>query len=157
SRAMAQGPTLPGPGTRSVVARTTLGPIPGAGGQGGVPSSSAEDAGLLGGHPGVSVGRARRRSTRGPVARISDARMKLPQALPKPEEAPPSIPLALPGGKEVEGPSNGLTLDAAIERLVHENLDLRAQFHEIPMAEADVVTAGLRANPILYADSQLIP
>lgn len=28
---------------------------------------------------------------------------------------------------------------------------------EIPQARADVLTAGLRANPILYVDSQLIP
>jgi cobalt-zinc-cadmium efflux system outer membrane protein len=45
----------------------------------------------------------------------------------------------------------------AIDRLVRENLDLRAQFHEIPKARADILTASLRANPIFYADSQLIP
>src|SRR3954453_20720953 len=28
---------------------------------------------------------------------------------------------------------------------------------EIPQARADILTASLRANPILYADSQLIP
>jgi cobalt-zinc-cadmium efflux system outer membrane protein len=36
-------------------------------------------------------------------------------------------------------------------------LDLRAKSFEIPQARADVITAGLRANPIFYADSQLIP
>src|SRR5262249_34703691 len=36
-------------------------------------------------------------------------------------------------------------------------LDLRARFLEIPQARADVLTASLRANPILFADSQLIP
>src|SRR5262249_13592363 len=29
--------------------------------------------------------------------------------------------------------------------------------HEIPMAQADVLTASLRANPIFYADTQLQP
>ena len=56
-----------------------------------------------------------------------------------------------------EGPPGGLTFDQAIDRLLRENLELRAQFFEIPLAEADILTASLRANPILYADSQLIP
>ena len=34
---------------------------------------------------------------------------------------------------------------------------ISAQFHEIPKARADILTASLRANPIFYADSQLIP
>ena len=29
--------------------------------------------------------------------------------------------------------------------------------YEIPMAEADVLTASLRANPVFYADTQLVP
>ena len=61
------------------------------------------------------------------------------------------------GGKEDEGPPGGLALDQAIERLVHENLALRARSLELPQAEADILTASLRANPLLYADSQLIP
>ena len=28
---------------------------------------------------------------------------------------------------------------------------------EIPQARADVLTASLRANPIFYADTQLVP
>ena len=55
------------------------------------------------------------------------------------------------------GPKDGLTLDAAIELLVQQNLDLEAARLEIPMADADVLTANLRANPIFYADTQLIP
>jgi outer membrane protein, heavy metal efflux system len=73
------------------------------------------------------------------------------------EEAPIYGPLALSTVGTDEGPADGLTLDAAIERLVLENLDLRAQFDEISKAEADILTASLRANPIFYADSQLIP
>ena len=50
-----------------------------------------------------------------------------------------------------------MTIDAAIELLMKQNLDLDAFRLEIPMAEADILTANLRANPIFYADTQLIP
>ena len=50
-----------------------------------------------------------------------------------------------------------MDLDAAIEQLVQQNLDLLAARLEVPMAEADVLTANLRANPIFYADYQLLP
>ena len=59
--------------------------------------------------------------------------------------------------EEMEGPPNGMTIDAAIELLVKQNLDLEAYRLEIPMADADLLTANLRANPIFYADTQLIP
>ncbi len=59
--------------------------------------------------------------------------------------------------EEMEGPANGMTIDAAIELLVKQNLDLEAYRLEIPMADADLLTANLRANPIFYADTQLIP
>ena len=58
---------------------------------------------------------------------------------------------------EDEGPADGLTLDQAIEILVRQSIDLRAKYLEIPQMRADVLTASLRANPILYADSQLVP
>jgi cobalt-zinc-cadmium efflux system outer membrane protein len=63
----------------------------------------------------------------------------------------------LPAGPDDDGPPDGLTLDQAIERLVHENLDLRGKFYEIPQAEADVLNANLRSNPVFYADGQLVP
>jgi cobalt-zinc-cadmium efflux system outer membrane protein len=50
-----------------------------------------------------------------------------------------------------------LTLDEAIARLLSENHDLRARFSEIPQAWAEILSAGLRANPFVYADSQLVP
>jgi len=66
--------------------------------------------------------------------------------------------LEIPTAAEaVLGPPDGLTLDQAIDRLVHENLDLLAKRYEIPQARADVLTASLRGNPIFYADSQLVP
>jgi cobalt-zinc-cadmium efflux system outer membrane protein len=79
-----------------------------------------------------------------------------PEPLPVPR-APLYGTLALPVGEDSEGPLDGLTLDEAIERLIRENLDLRSKFMEIPQARADILTASLRANPILYADSQLVP
>jgi cobalt-zinc-cadmium efflux system outer membrane protein len=79
-----------------------------------------------------------------------------PEPLPVPR-APLYGSLALPVGEDDEGPADGLTLDQAIERLIRENLDLRSKSMEIPQARADILTASLRANPILYADSQLIP
>jgi cobalt-zinc-cadmium efflux system outer membrane protein len=66
-------------------------------------------------------------------------------------------PLAIPEGEAEEGPPNGLTLDAALNRLVEANLDLRAKYHEIPKAQADILTAGLRANPLLFFDAQRVP
>jgi outer membrane protein, heavy metal efflux system len=63
--------------------------------------------------------------------------------------------LALTG--EDEGPADGLTLDQAIERLIAHNIDLRSKAFEIPQADADILTAGLRANPILYSDVQCYP
>ena len=65
--------------------------------------------------------------------------------------------LAGPVGDASDEGAGGLTLDEAIDRLVRCNLDLKARQHEIPQARADVLTAGLRANPILYADGQLVP
>ncbi len=70
--------------------------------------------------------------------------------------ASPYGSLALPGEPD-EGPADGLTLDAAIERLVRCNLDLRSKAMEIPQADADILTASLRANPILYTDVQCVP
>src|SRR5262245_3928183 len=58
---------------------------------------------------------------------------------------------------EDEGPANGLTLELAIEFLVKRNIELRAKYLEIPQARADVLTASLRSNPIVYADRPLIP
>ena len=45
------------------------------------------------------------------------------------------------------GPPDGMSLDSAIEILVKQNLDLLAARMEIPMADADVLSANLRANP----------
>jgi outer membrane protein, heavy metal efflux system len=75
----------------------------------------------------------------------------------QPIQVPAYGELEIPPGGINPGPPNGLTLDAAIEELIQQNLDLFALRLEIPMADADVLTANLRANPIFYADTQLIP
>jgi outer membrane protein, heavy metal efflux system len=58
---------------------------------------------------------------------------------------------------DVYGTPAGMNLDTAIDQLMRQNLDLQAARMEVPMADADVLTANLRANPIFYADSELIP
>jgi cobalt-zinc-cadmium efflux system outer membrane protein len=96
-------------------------------------------------------------STPGQVGGAQPRRgITMPEPLPVPR-APLYGSLALPADEASEGPADGLTLDQAIELLVKNNYDLRSKFMEIPQARADVLTASLRANPILYADSQLVP
>lgn len=155
-RASGQAPTIAPPDAARVRDETTLGPLPGAGGtRGGAP---ADVSTMLGGRPGPSVPRVPTRVTRpGPGMGMGPTRgVTLPEAVPF-SEAPLYGPLSIPTGAEADGPAHGLTIDQAIARLLRENLDLQAQFHEIPKARADILTASLRANPIFYADSQLIP
>jgi cobalt-zinc-cadmium efflux system outer membrane protein len=155
--AAAQGPTLPtGPGAAPGSTVSSLGPTPGAG---AIPFGFMPGAGemvLGGGRPGPSFPRV-------PASISTPGRGT---ATPLGIAAPGPLPianlalygtLALPGGTGDDGPPDGLTLDQAIDRLVRDNLDLRSKAFEIPQAHADVLTAGLRANPILYADSQLVP
>lgn len=157
--ARGQGPTLPSlapeqPGGD----RSSLGPSPGAGvGRPGVGPGGTEE--ILGGRPGPSVPRVPSAITRpdqaGAGVPVQEG-ITAPPILPLTEVRPYGR-LALPSGREDEGPPDGLTLDAAINRLVEQNLGLRSRFYEIPQADADILTASLRANPLLYADSQLIP
>ena len=65
--------------------------------------------------------------------------------------------LDLPQGSAEIGGAKGLTLGDTIDIMVRQNLGIIAMRYEIPMAEADVLTASLRANPVFYADSQLVP
>jgi cobalt-zinc-cadmium efflux system outer membrane protein len=90
-----------------------------------------------------------------PVFRATGAQVAVPSV--QPLQTTQYGDLQLPTEEENYGPTNGLTLDAAIEMLVQHNLDLQAARLEIPMSDADILTANLRANPIFYADTQLIP
>jgi cobalt-zinc-cadmium efflux system outer membrane protein len=144
-----------------------LGPIPGVStpplGPGAFEAEGLRDAGM-----GIIGGRRRT----GPLPRqarsvsrlggMQTARgMQLPETLPAPVAAERS--LAIGTGEldrrlaDDEGPEDGLTLDAAIERMMTDNLDIRALRHELTQADADILTAGLRTNPLVYLDSQFIP
>ncbi len=160
SAAMGQGPTLPDatPAGSPGGSNSTLGPSPGAG-AGGFSNVPGSGDNPLGGRPGASTSRAPTSiSTPGPTNMGAAGRGII--ATPAPlaaAEIPVYGSLDFPSIIDDEGPEGGMTLDSAIERLVRENLYLRGQSFEIPQAEADVITAGLRANPVFYADSQLIP
>ena len=157
NRAYPQTPTLPAASTSDPGSfRSTLGPIPGAGGNpfGGTPGT---DSTFLGGRAGPSFPRVPSSiSTPGGMMAAPSRAIITPTRL-RITEAPLFGPLEVPSAAEEEGPADGLTLDQAIDRLVLENLPLQALRWQIPAARADVLTASLRANPILFADSQLVP
>jgi len=88
--------------------------------------------------------------------RISSGSVMASSAIRLPEELPVSGPLEIPA-EEDEGPPDGLTLDVAIEMLVHQSFDLRTKFQEIPKAEADILSAGLRGNPLVFASADQAP
>src|SRR3954447_19182596 len=99
---------------------------------------------------------AAERSVEGPAPSMP----RLPEPVgtgPNPE--PPEAASRATGLPDLglSGPPDGLTLDAAIERLVHENRALRTLQHEIPQARADTLTAGLRGNPIVFSGASSIP
>ncbi len=91
-----------------------------------------------------------------PVFRTQGAQQAITQIATE-AQVPQYGELDLPADFVMFGPENGMNLDTAIEIVVKQNLDLQAARLEIPMAQADLLTAGLRANPVFYADTQLIP
>lgn len=101
--------------------------------------------------PFVLARRGRRR-----VRRVGEVRLHAgaEQNRPIPESFLTG-PLEVPS--EDEGPANALSLNAAIERLVAVNSDLAAQFQDIPKARADILSAGLRNNPLLFVNISNIP
>ncbi len=122
--------------------------------------------GIVGGPPGPSVGRTQ--PSFGAPPRIDfvpadPSNLKLPpsrtpQDLPLPLDVDPSRPRpGLPPLKPWIGPPDGITLDMAIEILLHNSLDLAQSRGDISQAEADFITAGLRTNPIAYVDTQGVP
>jgi cobalt-zinc-cadmium efflux system outer membrane protein len=91
----------------------------------------------------------------GSPAQLSTMESRIPEPLSLPESKPPTFgSLGEPLPPPEEG---GITLEQAINILVQRNLSLLALQYEIPMSRADVLTASLRANPVFYADSQLVP
>lgn len=73
-----------------------------------------------------------------------------------PAEPRAAGPLEVPKTDE-DGPANGLTLDSAITILTSDNLDLQTKFQEVPKADADVLTAGLRGNPLVFGSVDNVP
>ncbi len=71
-------------------------------------------------------------------------------------EIPLTGPLELPAEAD-EGPANGFSLDAAIERVIAASDDLAAKSKDIPKARADILSAGLRSNPFLFVSASNIP
>lgn len=65
-------------------------------------------------------------------------------------------PIELPAVED-EGPPNGLTLQQAVVQLVHANPDLAVKFQEVPKAKADVLTAGLWSNPLVFFSADGVP
>ncbi len=122
--------------------------------------------GIIGGQMRRGVGRLPRRRAGGtpgsgaPAARGGmdlPALPILPDALADPDAGDTPVTATDALSADDEGPANGLTLDAAIARLLAANLDLAALRLELPQADADILTASLRANPILFVDNQMIP
>jgi cobalt-zinc-cadmium efflux system outer membrane protein len=135
--------------------RNLLGPAPGASGSSSFAPSSM---GVMGGRAGPSV-------TRAPLNSATPPGMRRPwEGLPNfkvpaiPEASVPAYgALDLPAADVSVGPEDGYSLDDAVQLLMERNLELLALKFEVPMAEADILTASLRANPIFYADTQLVP
>ena len=89
------------------------------------------------------------------IGQAGQARI-LPPAIRPAQATPIYGPLEVPEGYD-EGPPNGLTLDMAIERLAQVNYGLKTKFQEIPKAQADILSAGLRANPLVFASADGVP
>lgn len=154
----AQGPTFDVPGPPAMPSsRGRLGAALGAAGiQEADSSPGGQSDRPIGGRPGPSASRAPISSLNPPqrVARQEVGRRpRVVEAAPVPHYGE----LALPAAADRPRARGNLNLDSAIEQLVRQNLGLLALQYEIPMAEADVLTASLRANPIFYADAQLQP
>jgi cobalt-zinc-cadmium efflux system outer membrane protein len=153
---------LPGSDAMDEVAGSStsrLGPSPGAGA--GTLRNSPNTGQILGGRPGASTPRGIPTSVSTPGA-IVPTLMQRPIAPPEAEPiSPSSAPLfgtiVVPEGAEDDGPADGVTLERAISATLERSLDLRSKYYEIPQAKADTLQASLRANPVFYADAQLVP
>ncbi len=155
--ARAQAPTIGDTPTAPGNVSSSLGPTPGAGGSGFQNPGGGDQ--ILGGRPGATTPRVPTSISTpgGPNVGAPIAPSIAPPVNLQPATLPIFGSLAVPNVVEDEGPADGMTLDAAIDRLLRENIDLKGKFYEIPQAQADILTASLRTNPIFYADVQLIP
>jgi cobalt-zinc-cadmium efflux system outer membrane protein len=147
-------------------ARTTTTHLGGIAGLGGSPFRANPGGGepRLGEPPGGAITFAPMRQ-RDVLSAASSEGRALPQAGAA-RIAPPAAragqalpiygPLEVPEATD-DGPPDGLTLDTAIARLSQVNYGLRTKFREIPKAEADILSAGLRGNPLIFASADNVP
>jgi outer membrane protein, heavy metal efflux system len=125
-----------------------LGPLPGSG-QAGLPGGNARP---------LAPPRDVLSSAANPVRLVN---VTQPEILTAPVRISPT---QLPAGGSLErpqadeeGPAEGLTLDAAIAITADQSLLLQSKFQEISKAEADVLTAGLRGNPLVFGSVDDVP
>ncbi len=162
-RAVAQRTVLRGlpdaPVMVPIPASPTIGPSSGA----LAPSAfAASDTTVIGGRARGGSGRVPHKFvkiTQAPTAIAPRVGGPLTLPEPLPDSSPTDLATSTPFAAIVEddGPADGLTLDVALARTIAANLDLLSLKYEIPQADADILTAGLRANPLIYADAQFIP
>ena len=159
------------PQRNAIIEFPNLGPIPGttepAFGPG--PGALVPSMDTPAGGAGIGVIGGKRRTSRlprggkghpGASSIVASRGMNLPETLPAPipQTSVPGPATAIDEAiLDDEGPAGGLTLDAAIDRVMTANIDLRALRHELTQADADILTAGLRTNPLVYMDTQFIP
>ena len=173
SRGMAQQDSTPqqSPQRNAILEFPDLGPVRGSAepSLGAGPGALAPSMDIPGGTSGQGVLGGKRRTGRLPrggrprpgASSLAVARgMQLPESLPAPVPvAAVPLPATIIDAAILDdpGPADGLTLDAAIERMTVANLDVRGLRHELTQADADILTAGLRNNPLIYMDTQFIP
>lgn len=95
--------------------------------------------------------RGRRRIVRGRGIRLRAGGTPSPTSPESYLAGPLEVPI------EDEGPANGLSLNAAIAQLLAVNADLAAKYLDIPKARAEILSAGMRNNPLLFFNVSNIP
>lgn len=151
---------------KPIIEFPTLGPIPGAVEPSLGSPPGALEPGMELASPGLTGGRRRSgripkpsRGSQGVLATRTGG-MQLPEQLPVPRpNRTRLLPTTVidPDAAYSEGPVDGVTLDHVIEVVLKHNLNIRALRQEIPQADAEILTAGLRTNPFIYLDGQSIP
>ena len=120
------------------------------------PLDSSPGGTLLSNRPGMSIGRTPRSAY--------NREDVLPPVQPDRLAPAPSTPDFLVEHAPKENPQRDMlgqpgwmTLEQAIDRLVHCNLDIIAARSEVDQARSDIITAGLRNNPQFFTDMQQVP
>ncbi len=120
--------------------------------------------GVMGGRPGPSAGRIQPSQNSRPRQNLTPlpGQPRVPDTdIDRDQPDPIANRERLLGPEGVLNPyrgmKGGITLDECIESMVSGNLDLQQSRGDITHAEADLITAGLRTNPIAYVDTQNVP